>query len=202
MTADARAELIGAWAPYWDVSKRVLLEKSPPNLVRMRFLRALFPRSRFIVVVRHPAAVAMATSKWTRASPDVLMRNWIAGHQHLVEDAAAVGGVAVVRYEEVMTNAADELDRLFAFLSLPPCPSDWMVQSGLNEAYFSQWTSAESPWARWARGRVARRYEQDVARFGYSLLDVGELRAPAPAIAQLRPRAREGQPRRVRAHRS
>lgn len=202
VSAEARAHLIEAWTPYWDLSKPVLLEKSPPNLIRMRFLRALFPGARFVVVIRHPAAVAMATSKWTRASADTLIRNWIAGHQHLVEDATAVAGVAVVRYEELMTDTANELDRLFAFLSLPPFRADWTVRSGLNEAYFSQWTSAESPWTKWARSRVAHRYEQDVAPFGYSLLEAGEVRVPAPEIVRLRPAMREEEPRRVRAKRS
>ena len=39
------------------MSEPVLVEKSPPNLVRTRFLQALFPDARQIVVTRHPIAV-------------------------------------------------------------------------------------------------------------------------------------------------
>ncbi len=52
-----------AWRPYWDVSRPYLIEKSPPNLLRTRFLQKLFPNSWFIAILRHPIAVAYATRK-------------------------------------------------------------------------------------------------------------------------------------------
>ncbi len=192
VTTDAAQRLLAAWMPFWDASKPVLLEKSPPNLIRMPFLRALFPTARFIIVVRHPVAVSVATRKWTRTSMDALVRNWLAGHGHLVDDSRAVGDVAVVRYEDLMAAPEDELDRLFAFLGLPAHCTAWPARAGLNDAYFSQFTNPRSPWAKRANARVARRYESQVARFGYSLLRPSQLSSPAPEIAQLRPPARDG----------
>jgi hypothetical protein len=192
VTPDAGRRLIDAWSPYWDLSKPVLLEKSPPNLVRMRFLRALFPRARFIVVTRHPVAVAMATRKWTRATMGSLVFNWVSGHRHLSDDAAVVGGVALVRYEDLMSDPKTELDRLFAFLSLEPHDASCQVQTGLNEAYFSEFIARSRSWRRWYYARLSRRYEQDVMPFGYSLLEPRELHPPAPRLALLRPPARDG----------
>lgn len=68
---DPQTRLVRAWSPFWDLDSTVLLEKSPPNLIRMRFLRALFPRARFVMVLRHPVAVAMATEKWSDARSSI-----------------------------------------------------------------------------------------------------------------------------------
>jgi hypothetical protein len=189
---DAAQRLIDAWEPYWDTSKPVLLEKSPPNLVRMRFLRALFPSSPFIIVVRHPIAVAVATSKWSRTGMDALIRHWLAGHRHLVDDAAAVGGVAVIRYEDLMADPATVMQRIFAFLSLPEYAGSWPVKAGLNDAYFAQFRSPRSPIRRRRNAAVARRYEDQVARFGYSLQQPEDLREPASEIGGLEPAGRVG----------
>ncbi len=191
VTADAAQRLIDAWLPFWDTSKAVLLEKSPPNLIRMRFLRALFPKARFIVVMRHPIAVAIATRKWRRVTLDALLRYWLAGHANLVEDARRVGDVALVRYEDLVAAPEDELDRLFAFLSLAPHPAHSPVRAGINDAYFAQFASSRRPLRRWQGLRAARNYEQAVNPYGYSLLEPRRLDSPAAAIAALRAPLRE-----------
>lgn len=61
--ANAR-KLFKEWARHWDLSKPYLLEKSPQNLVRTRFLQRLFPVTYFLMMIRHPVAVSLATMKW------------------------------------------------------------------------------------------------------------------------------------------
>jgi hypothetical protein len=187
VTGEAARRLVSAWAPYWDTSKPVLLEKSPPNLIRMRFLRALFPAARFVVVVRHPVAVSLATRKWSRTSMDSLMRHWIAAHEHLVEDAAHVGATAVVRYEDLLRDPEAELGHLFAFLSVPPYNGRFEVRRGLNEDYFSRFETPRWPWRKREYAQIASSYEGDVVRFGYSLLNPRRLWTPEPEIEQLMP---------------
>ena len=191
VTADAARRLLDAWLPFWDDSKAVLVEKSPPNLIRMRFLRALFPSAKFIVVVRHPIAVSLATRRVRRASMDSLIRHWLAAYHNVVDDARHVGNVALIRYEDLMASPATELDRIFAFLSLPPHSADWPVRGGLNDAYFSRFGSLLRPWNRARRTRLARRYEAAVQSFGYSLVDPGRLTWPDAPLAELRPSTRE-----------
>ena len=59
LATPANAErLLAAWAPYWDLRRACLVEKSPPNIVMSRFLQALYPDARFIMVIRHPVTVA------------------------------------------------------------------------------------------------------------------------------------------------
>lgn len=61
-TPESAQRLAAEWGRHWDLQRRVLLEKSPPNLVMTRFLQQLFPDSGFIMVVRHPVIVALSTS--------------------------------------------------------------------------------------------------------------------------------------------
>lgn len=65
-TSENSEKLFHQWEKYWDIQKPVLLEKSPPNLVRTRFLQKLFPNSFFIIVLRHPIAVYYATKRWCK----------------------------------------------------------------------------------------------------------------------------------------
>jgi hypothetical protein len=47
--------LFAQWARYWDLSAPILVEKSPMNMLRTRFLDTLFPEmASFAVVIRHP----------------------------------------------------------------------------------------------------------------------------------------------------
>jgi len=43
LTPENKILLPQQWFPFWDLTKRYLLEKSPPNLIWMRFLQAVFP---------------------------------------------------------------------------------------------------------------------------------------------------------------
>ena len=45
MTEDNRHRLWREWSKHWDLDRSYLVEKSPPNLIKGRFLQAMFPRS-------------------------------------------------------------------------------------------------------------------------------------------------------------
>ena len=80
MTPENAARLLASLTPYWDLDRRLLLEKSPANLVMGRFLQALFPGSALVVVVRNPVVSALALEKWNpllvAATDDVVRRSW------------------------------------------------------------------------------------------------------------------------------
>src|SRR5258708_7301311 len=45
------------WAPLYQPRPGILLEKSPPNILRSRWLQQNFQPSRFLGIIRHPYAV-------------------------------------------------------------------------------------------------------------------------------------------------
>ena len=106
------------WARHWDLGARLLIEKSPPNLVRTRFLQALFPNALFVIVMRHPIAVACATEKWRRWDGiERLIEHWLVCHEKLEADIPHLTRSIVVRYES-LTAAPDQRWRTF-FLNGP-----------------------------------------------------------------------------------
>ncbi len=75
----ARKRLLECWTPFVDETEGeepVLLEKSPPNLTRINWLRKVFPGALFVIVSRDPRAVAGATLKWSETSLFELMYHW------------------------------------------------------------------------------------------------------------------------------
>jgi len=111
--------LRNCWVPYWDLSKPVFIEKSPPNLIRSRFLQAVFPDAKFIFIVRHPLAVSAVTRKWTKQPMSELVEHWIKAHQIFLNDLAYLKNWAWFRYEDLTADSEDTLTDLFRFASLP-----------------------------------------------------------------------------------
>ena len=60
ITSEAQKSMLDAWGRHWDLSKPVLVEKSPPNVAHMRFLQKMFhdaQRVAFVMTVRHPLGI-------------------------------------------------------------------------------------------------------------------------------------------------
>lgn len=132
-------ELQHQWKKYWDMSARYLLEKSPPNLIRGRFLQALFPGARLIFMVRHPVAVSLATQKWCDSSPQDLLHHWQAAYIRLEQDKTALDHAILLRYEDVVAHPQQVMDRLTTWLGLEPLSINEPVKQAINQHYFDQW---------------------------------------------------------------
>ena len=171
VSSENRKRLFEEWSKYWDLAKPCLLEKSPPNLIRTRFLQAIFPGSHFIVISRHPIAVSLATSKWVRSSLESLMEHWLHCHRLFELDRPYLRHVRVIKYEDLLRSTKVELEQLYGFLGLAPRPSPALNPAG-NERYFSAWRELSLETNRRAlfRGIVAK-YEEKVRLYGYSLVD-------------------------------
>jgi hypothetical protein len=62
------AQIKSVWDSYWDLTKPVLLEKSPPNIIRTREILAHFKPVKFVVMVRNPYAQSeglIRRNNWT-----------------------------------------------------------------------------------------------------------------------------------------
>eukprot|EP00854_Cymbomonas_tetramitiformis_P004098 gene4098-5075_t len=110
VTPANRNILFRQWARMWDLEKPVLLEKSPPNMMWMRFLQGMFPTaSRFVVITRHPLAVSLAHRKWeccTGMSLTQLVEHWLVQHELMQEDIKHVPSSKrmLVMYEDFVRD--------------------------------------------------------------------------------------------------
>ncbi|MFC4783456.1 sulfotransferase [Nocardioides sp. MAHUQ-72] len=174
--------LLAQWSPHWDLDRRLLLEKSPPNLVMTRFLQALYPEARFVVVVRHPVVVALSTRKWSGPTHglDDLLRHWVRAHDTFLADLGHLKHVHVVRYEELVADPATTLAGVADFLGLAQPIDAGSLDGRRSDGYLRTWTEltgSRSPITRRRVDRLRRRYAADVARFGYDFDDLTQLGA-------------------------
>ena len=174
VSAANAATLLREWGRHRDPSRPVLVEKSPPNLIRMRFLQALFPDASFVAILRHPVAVSYATQKWRqKSSLKDLLRHWVVAHELYRKDAPLVDRLLEVRFEDLLRDPDELLARVYRFLRLEPRPTSMAIRPDGNELYFRRWREAEDSVAGRLRHRLLRReFEEDVSAFGYSLGDL------------------------------
>ncbi|HEX6447017.1 MAG TPA: sulfotransferase [Streptosporangiales bacterium] len=176
--------IFGQWAPYWDLGRPVLVEKSPPTIVRTRFFQALFPGARFVVSVRHPVVAVLSTRKWRRGvGLAALVEHWLAAHETLLADLTHLRAAHVVKYEHLVADPAGTLGGVGAFLGLSaPVPAD-AVRADRSDAYVEAWrrlARSRLPWRRAQHRSLLAAYEDRVRRFGYSLADLA-VAEPFPA---------------------
>ncbi len=164
-------KLFEEWSRYWDVRKPFLLEKSPPNLIKSRFLQAMFPNTYFIFLLRHPAAVTFATRKWRPRMPiSKFIEHWLVCHERMREDFDQLDRSISFHYEDFVAESEESLTRLYEFLGLSSIPPTEEIRSGVNDKYFEMWRSyGQGVLGRMRIKKIVRQYEDRVRTFGYSL---------------------------------
>ncbi|MGA8248204.1 MAG: sulfotransferase [Nocardioides sp.] len=173
------ARLLASLTPYWDLDRRLLLEKSPANLVMGRFLQALFPGSALVVVVRNPVVSALALEKWNpllvarngrrRTTLVGRVENWARAHETLRDDLPHLRRVHVLRYEDLVSRPDEELACIAALLGLSTPVDGSSISSGRSDTYAERWAAMAtgSPWRRRIRRRIVASYADDMLAFGY-----------------------------------
>ena len=166
-----QAKLFSEWAPRWDGSKPFLLEKSPPNLIRTRFLQAMFPESKFIIFRRHPIPVSLATRRWSDMTLFSLVRHWVVCHDIWRADRPHIRHVLELTYERLVEAPAETLDEVLAFLGADPYPfpPPQKPDPTVNAHYMATWRQLKRrPRARITIGLTERAFEQRIRPWGYS----------------------------------
>lgn len=138
ISGDNREKLLREWGAYYDLQKSVLLEKSPPNLIMSRFLRVLFPGSRFVFIVRHPLAVSLATEKWSDRTLAQRMLHWHRAYSIMLDDIENRDDCLVVRYEDLVSTPQVTLDRICRLIGLDGFSPAADIDDH-NRKYFEQW---------------------------------------------------------------
>ena len=180
-----RDKLMAEWGEYWNLDRRVLVEKSPPNLLKLRFLQALFPDATFVVIMRHPIAVSYATQKWSETSLESLLEHWLVCHEIFMEDAPHIRKLVLVRYEDFVADPAGVVGRIQERLGLAPSEAAFKARTGINDDYFKRWNARRKPWQKRQHGELAQRHEARTNRFGYSLVDPERGAEPAREVSEL-----------------
>ena len=129
-TLAVRDRLLADWTPWFAPGARWWLDKSPGNLVRTRLYQQLFPMAHFVLILRHPEAMAAALAKWSDRPAEQLIDYALDAYELAFGELEFLHCAAVLRYEDLVADAERELVRLWRFLDLAPGPLDDPLRDG------------------------------------------------------------------------
>lgn len=161
------------WSKNWDTTRTYLMEKSPPNLVRTRFFQKLFPRSSFIIILRHPIAVAYATQKWCETSIPSLLEHSLRCYERFLNDMPCLDKVYILRYEDFVIDPKCFVNDILSWIGIDPIQVDRDIQINVNQKYFKLWKEERSKLI-WP-SQVSKEVDQRAHTFGYSMQDMHAL---------------------------
>lgn len=164
-----REKLLREWGAYYDLEKPLYLEKSPPNIIRSRFFQELFPDSKFVFILRHPAAVAMATRKWSRSSAMELLLHWYLAHRILFDDLKSLRDYLVFRYEDFVVDPQFYCDEISRFADIEPMKVAERVKDH-NAKYFAEWDKGFEG-ERYMLGEYCSEILEFLEQLGYTITE-------------------------------
>lgn len=104
------------WDAHWDQGKPVLLEKSPPNIIRTKDIERHFQPARFVIMVRNPYAHAeglMRRNNWTATRAARFSMMCLATQ---LQNRRQLDDSLVLTYEALVADPRHACARLQAFL--------------------------------------------------------------------------------------
>lgn len=133
--------ILKSWSRYANFDRKVFAEKSPPNIIRTRILQDIFPKTKFLFVLRHPIPTALATEKFKKnpgtESITQTLENWCTAHEIMLEDVGYLESYLLVRFEDFVHNSK-HLNCVTEFLDLPKYAASERVYD-TNKRYFEDW---------------------------------------------------------------
>ena len=174
-TDENAAKIFDQWSHHFDLSCKHLIEKSPPNIVRTRFLQKLFPNSKFIVILRHPLAIAYATQKWSKTTIPSLLEHSLLAYETFFKDMSTLHSVFILRYEEFVLEPQKTIDNVFNYLGLEPTEISQNIHSNVNDKYFLKWEIEQKKLLNRIFNRTPKKYENRTNRCGYSISNYNHL---------------------------
>lgn len=175
------------------VGKRHAGDKTTGNALYFEWLGERFPDSRFVHILRDPRAVCMsrAVQIFNSGGLPGAARHWRSRVAAARAAAATLGDrLLEVRYERLVTNPEDELERLCTFVGIPFDRA--MLDYGHSGAVLPQ--HAQDVHAREPLRTDLRRWRQELSRDDISVIETiaGELMDEvgySRELGQLTPRA-------------
>jgi omega-hydroxy-beta-dihydromenaquinone-9 sulfotransferase len=157
--------------------------KSPPHTARLRVLLEMFPRAKFVHIVRDPYVIFPSTvNLWKRLYRDQglqvptgegldehVFATLTRMYEALERDRSLVGPgqFCEVRYEELIANPVEQMRRVYEELQLGDFES---VRPGI-EAYFADQKDYKTNRYQMTpelRAEITRRWGKYIEKYGYT----------------------------------
>jgi len=110
------AEIKAKWERAWDMSKPILLEKSPPNIVRAFEIEKHFAPAHFIAMVRNPYALCEGLQRRREMEAETAARRWVFHATHQMQNVTKLKRIIHFTYEELSDTPALIKKKILAFM--------------------------------------------------------------------------------------
>ena len=104
------------WRKYWDITKPILLEKSPPNIVRAASINMAFPNSHFIILYRNPYAQCESSIRRYKKTPKSAAEKTIFFLEYQKKNQLLPNSISI-SYEELTDTPELSKHRIIGLLS-------------------------------------------------------------------------------------
>lgn len=112
-----RIKLIHDWMQHVkDKRAEIIIEKSPPNTIRARWLQSIFNKVYFIGIVRNGYAVSEGISR--RKNVDIKRGgwHWVKSNELMIKDSKFLKNFILIRYEDLVKNPKNVVTSLLDFI--------------------------------------------------------------------------------------
>lgn len=119
---DNAPRLIHDWKNYLNrLNADVVLEKTPSNTLRSRWLQTIFKNSYFIAIARDGRAVAEGISRrGDGIGIDRAIAHWIKANNLMLDDAKLLNKFLLVRYEDFVADPHGNIMEILRFIEEDP----------------------------------------------------------------------------------
>lgn len=171
----------------WHRAKRIVV-KSPPHTARVRVLLEMFPKAKFVHIVRDPYVIFPSTvNLWKRLYRDegLQMPNYAGLDEHVFKTLVRMyeafeqdrplvgpGQFCEVRYEELVANPIDEMRRVYEELQL----GDFDAVRPAIEGYFAgkkDYKTNRYEMTPELQAEITRRWATYIEQYGYAKEEPG-----------------------------
>ncbi len=101
-----------------DPTRPILIEKSVPNMARIRWLEKNFAPAHFIAIIRSPYAVAESIRRKKSNALEDCARQWLKSNQIMLRDLDLVKSKHIIQYEQLTENPNKTWQEILDFIGI------------------------------------------------------------------------------------
>lgn len=104
------------WNKYWDRSKHILLEKSPPNICRAKNINEVFNNAKYICLIRNPYAQIQSNIRRYNSNIIVATKKYLNYLKFQKDNIENLENILIITYEELTNSPLKTKDKIRIFL--------------------------------------------------------------------------------------
>ena len=104
------------WMKYWDHSKEILMDKSPPNIIRVKEIKKVFKDIYLLAMVRNPYAHVQSIMTRNKTSVENAIEFTLKCLRYQKENRESEKNILFLTYEDLCNNTEGSIEKIHEFL--------------------------------------------------------------------------------------